>query len=367
MKKWLLNLCIVLALAACDEKKTSEQANAKPVIKIGVTLPLTGDAADAGQTNKEIIKMALKEFGQTKYDYNIYFEDDTTMPKKARLNAINFIDIRGASAILSMWTPAGMAVSSVAGKNKVIHITCAWGYDVAKGKYNFNSSTSFESQVNLLAKGLKEKGLTNIAYMVVNTAGCEEQSRYAIPVLEREGIHFTDIQYYNPTETDFRILISKMETKHPDYYVLCGIPPSSQIFTKQLQEVTHKKNITSIDTFFEMDSSSWNLVDDLWFVSSASGTKEFAEKVKTQLGKDVKSCSANLYDAAHLLIWAYENAELENGEKIPNTDNVIKKLNEVKNYDGGTGAGLWIDEGGILQSQAVLKKIVNGQLVDIEE
>ena len=214
---------------------------------------------------------------------------------------------------------------------------------------------------------LKKENLTNVAYMVVNTAGCEEQSRYAIPVMKEAGINFTDIQYYNPTETDFRMLISKMESKHPDYYVLCGIPPSSQIFTQQLQEVTHQRNITSVDTFFEMDPSAWPLVEDLWFVNSASGTSEFADKLKSQLNETTKSCSANLYDAAHLLIWAFENAKLEEGEVVPNTDNVIAKLHEVKGYNGATGSDLWIDEDGILQSQATLKKIVNNTLVDVEE
>jgi ABC-type branched-subunit amino acid transport system substrate-binding protein len=367
MKKFLLSLCMVLALAACKEEKKEQAVDKKPVVNIGITLPLTGDAADAGQTNKKVIELALKEFGDTKYQYNLYFEDDMTAPKKAMLNAVNFTDTKKATAILSMWTPAGMAVSPIADKNKAIHITCAWGYDVAKGKYNFNSSTSFESQVNLLIKKLKEENLTNIAYMVVNTSGCEEQSEYAIPVMKKAGINFTDIQYYNPTETDFRMLISKMEAKHPDYYVLCGIPPSSQIFAQQLQEVTHKRNITSIDTFFEMDPSAWPLVDGLWFVNSASGTPEFANKIKSELGETPKSCTANLYDAAHLLIWAYENAPLENGETIPNTDNIVAKLHEVKNYDGGTGTDLWIDKDGILQSQAVLKKIENNKLVDVEE
>ena len=367
MKKLILTLCLALSLTACGEKTEAPKEGEKPVIKIGATLPLTGDAADAGQTNKKIIELALKEFGETKYDYQLFFEDDLTQPKKAMLNAVNFTDIKKATAVLSMWTPAGMAVSPIAEKNKAIHITCAWGYKVAQGEYNFNSSTSFESQVKLLAKKLKKEHLTNIAYAVVNTAGCVEQAEYAIPALKKEGINFTDIQYYNPTETDFRLLVSKMETHNPDYYVLCGIPPSSQIFIQQFQEVTHKRNITSIDTFFEMDPAAWALVDGLWFVNSASGTSEFENKIKSQLGETSKSCSANLYDAAHLLIWAYENAKLEEGELVPNTDSVVAKLHEVKGYNGATGPDLWIDKDGILQSQATLKKIVDGKLVNVEE
>ena len=56
---------MVLALIACkDEKKETAQANTKPVVKVGVSLPLTGDSANVGEAVKASINMAWNEWNQ---------------------------------------------------------------------------------------------------------------------------------------------------------------------------------------------------------------------------------------------------------------------------------------------------------------
>ena len=53
MKKWLLSLCMVLALVACDDKKETAQTDARHVVKIGVLYPMSGDAAAFGDSAKK--------------------------------------------------------------------------------------------------------------------------------------------------------------------------------------------------------------------------------------------------------------------------------------------------------------------------
>ena len=71
MKKIILSLCMVLALASCDDKKETAQANAKPVIKIGATLPLSGDLSYVGIGAQNALNMLLDKWQKenTKYDY----------------------------------------------------------------------------------------------------------------------------------------------------------------------------------------------------------------------------------------------------------------------------------------------------------
>ena len=65
MKKWLLSLCMVLALVACKEEKKQEAAvESKPVIKIGVSLPLTGDIAYMGQALKGAVMVAEQQLNE---------------------------------------------------------------------------------------------------------------------------------------------------------------------------------------------------------------------------------------------------------------------------------------------------------------
>ena len=70
MKKILISLCMVLALVACkEEKKNTAKVEAKPVIKIGASLPLTGNMAYIGNSAQKSLQMALDKWNakNTKY------------------------------------------------------------------------------------------------------------------------------------------------------------------------------------------------------------------------------------------------------------------------------------------------------------
>ena len=55
MKKYLLGLCLVLALVGCGEKKEAPKDVEKPTIKIGAQLPLSGEYARIGAANQQAI------------------------------------------------------------------------------------------------------------------------------------------------------------------------------------------------------------------------------------------------------------------------------------------------------------------------
>ena len=77
MKKVLLGLVLALGLAACGDKAESPKENEKPVVKIGVILPLSGNSADVGNMAKKTIMMAQEEIPSTsKYEYKFIIEDD---------------------------------------------------------------------------------------------------------------------------------------------------------------------------------------------------------------------------------------------------------------------------------------------------
>ena len=76
MKKILLSLCMLLALVACNNKKEAEKVNTKPVIKIGASLPLSGDMAETGNNLKAAMSLALadeKAKQNLKYNYSIAY------------------------------------------------------------------------------------------------------------------------------------------------------------------------------------------------------------------------------------------------------------------------------------------------------
>lgn len=62
MKKILsLFVASALVLTACDNKSEEHMKNGKPVVKIGVSLPLSGNLSPIGNAIKQALIMAQKE------------------------------------------------------------------------------------------------------------------------------------------------------------------------------------------------------------------------------------------------------------------------------------------------------------------
>ena len=75
MKKLILTLCLALSLTACG-KKTDTPKTDKPVVKIGAILPLSGDLAVWGNSEKQGLLLAQEDLPHsTKYSYQLIFDD----------------------------------------------------------------------------------------------------------------------------------------------------------------------------------------------------------------------------------------------------------------------------------------------------
>lgn len=132
----------ILALIAIfyGTYKLYERPLTKPTVRIGVTLPLTGEKADDGIGSQNAINMALKKWGtrNTKFKYLVFYLDDKGISSKGLLNAQNLIRSQKANTVLSQSTEVSEYVSQLAEKTQTIHFSCAEDNKTADGTYNFN-------------------------------------------------------------------------------------------------------------------------------------------------------------------------------------------------------------------------------------
>ena len=64
MKKLVLSLLMATALTACGDEsgdKNKTEANAKPVVKIGASLPLSGDMTETGKNLQAAMSLAFQD------------------------------------------------------------------------------------------------------------------------------------------------------------------------------------------------------------------------------------------------------------------------------------------------------------------
>ena len=361
MKKLIISLCTALALAACDNEKSN-----KPVVRIGATLPLTGAFAESGESAKAAINMALKKWKSvdTKYEYKVYFENDASDPKQGTLNAINFISTKKANAVLSAFGIVDRPVDDVANKNGIISLSCSYG-KLTVPEYGINNCVQNEQVERILVPKLKKEGIKSVALIMAESAFSRTVGDYFETALPKHGIKVVAYEKYNMDTRDMRASILKMETQKPDLYLTFATCPLTDIFIKQYKEITGKNNISSFGAFVEMNPDMFKYVEDLWTVYTIAGSEQFEKDFTESTHRKLKNCVANSYDNIDVLIWAFENTPVKEGNTLPDNADVIKTIRSLTSYAGVSGT---LDfSTGVAAPDAQLRMYHDGKFIKISE
>ncbi len=348
--------------------QTSILESNKPVVKIGITLPLTGNMADTGISAQKAIDMAFADWQrkETKYRYELVIEDDGFSAKRVAMITNKFVTIDKVNAVLSIYSVGANVISPITDRNKVLHLTCSYGSQPAEGFYNFNHQTQYAEQSNKMLYALKKRGIHSISLFTQNNIGSLQSTDNLVDTIKKDGsIQILSDIKYNPGTREFRLMIHKALSKgQPDIFYIDGLNPDATLFARDLKNITGTLKLTTINEFIE--PADKNIFNGLWFIQSAYGTPQFVAKFEEENKTTPFICSANIYDNLNLLIWAFENTGVENGNILPTTDAVVRTLLSVKNWRGATG-NISVDGNGIIQSQAEERVIKDGKSVLLEE
>ncbi|NOZ67742.1 MAG: ABC transporter substrate-binding protein [Deferribacteres bacterium] len=340
-----------------------EKADVKETFKIGVIAPLTGDIAFIGTGMKEAILMAKEQAGDdTRYNYEVVFEDDQNEQKLAASAAHKLISVDKVDALITLDSPSGNVVSPIALKNNVIHFGIAVDPNVAKGDTNFIHWTPATRQAELLARELKRRGIRKVGvFGTVSQAGWKVYGDEFVRAAEREGLSIVTRQNFHDGTKDFRNLIARAKPTRPDIYVIEAPTPELEILTRQMREAGIDTPLTGIETF-EV-SGDLGLFEGYFYVSAVEPTSAYTTAYKQKYNKNAPICSGNTYDIFNLIVSAVEKAGASSSKKPP-ADRIAAELRNIRNFSGALGI-LSIDESGIVQSDAQLKMVKNGEFVPL--
>lgn len=104
---WSLTLCFLAGNAFAQE-----------VRKIGVVLPLSGGAASSGETIRNSIQLAIKQFGLDSR-LQFIFEDDAMQPKNTVTAVNKLIAHHAIDGLVVFGTNTSLAVTHIAEERKL--------------------------------------------------------------------------------------------------------------------------------------------------------------------------------------------------------------------------------------------------------
>ncbi len=334
----------------------------KPTIKIGVSLPITGEAAYIGAPSRDSAMLALDKWKKvnTKYNYKLVVEDDQLSTKMSVTVANKMISIDKVKALVTIWDISSPIDMELAKRNNIIHMACTWGNGMSDGINNFNNVTSHKKHSEKMIKLLKQQKVKKVAYIAQVAKGDLDLKSTLIKDMKNNGIDVVFNEEVHIGDKDFRTLLTKMKNKKVDMIMITMIPEDFYAFVKQKKELGIDAPITTVDYFESIDKK--DLVEGYYYVMSSSGGDKFLKEINTDV---VGQCIGNVYDNVDLLIYAFEHADAKPGE-IPTTEEVAKVLKKIKNYPGIVGQ-LSVDQNGHIDSPAYIKQIKNGKPELIKE
>jgi len=359
--KWIVGIIIAVVVVTVGYlviKGPSAPVSSEP-IKIGVICPLTGNLAFMGEGLKDAILLAKENLSDTRYNYEVIFEDDQLDPKKTASAANKLISIDKVDALVSISSGTGNVVAPIAKQNKVVHFGIASDVNIANGDYNFIHWTPPSEENKVFVKELQKRGITKIGLFVLNQQGAIAKMDDLRRRINKTDIEIVTDQSFNFGEKDFRSIISKAKNSGAEIYVLMAFSPELEILAKQIKEAGITTPLTSIEAF-EL-TEQVDLFEGEWYVNAADPTGDFADKFKAKTGKNPTMGAANGYDIFNLIVTAAE--KIKKATK-PTSREIAGELTKIKNFDGALG-NLSVNENGIVVSKAVVRMIKDGKPITI--
>ena len=355
MKKIVLLLMLAVSLAACGDKAEAPKENEKPVVKIGVSLPLSGIMADTGNVLKTTVSLAEKDLPKdTRNKYEFIIEDNAFDTKRAAMINNKFLNKDKVGAIMDLGSKIGLMTAPLATSNKIVHIGIAAEKDIAKEEYSFTNWTQPAGMAKRMTDKILKDKINNVVIFVTLDQGMMAISEELKKEFENNNIKYIE-KKNNQGEKDFNTILASLMSFEPQLFVLLEYSPSINILIKRIREMEFSSQITSIETFGYMEDKKD--IEGLWFVDAPDIKKEHYKRFVEHNKSESIYAVGFIYDSLNMLIMAFENAI---------DGNVLKAFKDIKKYEGVLGT-LEQDEQGVIHTKAVVKKIINGQPVEVEE
>lgn len=307
----LLAIVVITALAtvfAAMYKPKRVDSIARPVIKIGAYLPITGPDAHLGQAAQNGIDTILKQASQSAhYKYEVVTED-------LAQNATNFQD---AKAVIAFTMSPEPRIGIQLGNQQ-----------------SYILRSDYREVLNLFVKELSKHNAQNVA-LITSASGDYRMFAQLFKEQLPKKYNFMGA-VFTPDQKDFRSIINTLRNNDADFFVIIGAPSDLDRLIIQL----HDNGISNyqISSLYSLDlTSNLKPYEGIRYIGSQAGNFD------TKLS----------YDAIKIIISAYE-ANFKK-DTIPQTDRIIQYINEKFSKDG------------IIKMNAVPKIIEKNQTVEIKE
>lgn len=367
----IIGAVIVAAVAAANFFIISHHRN-KPGgqrnFRIAAILPLTGEAAQYGNNDKEGILLAVDAVnaagGVNGRQVEVLFEDCQTDAKKA-VAAFNKLKTQGVSAVIDdAISTISLAMVPLLEPSQTILISTGASNPSLSGAspYFFRvwNSDAYEGRVvgDFIAKDLPSK---SVGVLYINSDYGKGLLQVVSGILNAQVI---GSEAFDKDSRDFRAIIAKLKGLNPEIIYIIGYAPQTGPLVKQIREQGVSAQLIGTvamedPEFLRLGGASTEGVLYPFPVSpKGDSVTRFKAAFREKYGKDPGLLHDVGFDAANLLIEAFRSSA-ESGAEIRTF------LSNIENYDGASGS-ISFDSHGDVSKPMQIKTIRDGKFVPLQ-
>lgn len=343
---------------------------AQSEIKLGATLPLSGDIASYGYLIRDGIELAAEDLRAEGVKVSVAYED-VPLPTADALSAIKkLIDIEHINGVAgNFWNPVMAITGPELTRKHVVAFHTAAPDDLILGAGDFIFSTNAkikDEAAHLAEYAFNTLGARTANVLYIETNFGDNYQRYFVKRFEELGGKVLVLDSSKLGDNDLKPALTKVRQKPADVFFAAYFGTNLGLVLKQAREVGLK-----VQTLGVYESEDPSVIETAgaaaeglkFFVAEAAqdsaAFKAFRAKFVARYKYEPRVLGSNAYDATKILAHTLLDCKL-------NADCTKDKIYQLKNYEGASGS-ISIDPDGGAQKRFVLKTVANGKFVRVND
>jgi branched-chain amino acid transport system substrate-binding protein len=330
-KKFVVGFIVFTTL--CMLSMLVGKVYAEDKLKIGVILPLTGEAASVGESVKNGMEIGLEKISlNAREQLEFTYEDDGLAAKNSISAFQKLTSSKKLDVLVNISSGTAKVLSPLAEQNKVSFIAVASDSKVSQGKkYVFNFWITPEEEVSVAIPEALKRGYKKIARIVslqdgalaIKSAFDKSNNGRLQVVLDEEYVG--DVK-------DFKSYLTKLRThKDIDAIMVVLLPGQCGIFAKQARQLGIKQDLFGFETFEDSNEVkvSGNALVGQWYVNTDDPDNKFIQEYRKRFPSASLLAASTGNDIVLLL-----GAAIDRGYKKDNFHEFLSTLNDFSGVLG---------------------------------
>lgn len=363
----VLAIVVMTALlgVGCGNKQSS-------TTKIGIILPLTGDAAVYGKAMKKGIDLAYQQLPKQERDrYKLVFEDDAFDPKTSVSAANKLISVDRVKFIIGgAGSSTAEPITRICDSNKVVLLSpfATAPSLTSAGPYFFRiwPSDNYDGQV-MADTAYRKLGLRRIAILYVNAPYGKGITDVFTAHFKALGGSIVMAEGYPQGGTDFRAQLTKIQSTQPDAIFVPGYVKELTRLIRQARELGVKTRFLGVNSMYDPNflKIAGRAAEGAVFTTATYDPKSkdpkivaFVKGFRETNGADPDLFAALGYDALTVTIRAFNKCRSQRGLSV------CEALAQTRRYLGPTGE-ISFDKNGDVQKPLRLMEVHDGTFEEV--